>query len=126
MALHLAAFAGQLDPDVVREYAGFAHAVDVALADMARIQQSPDLTPSGRVKRLEARRAEASNALNPLRGTIQRTQSRLNDVERAAVPPRPPTQDNATLHRIREIRDRLTGKQSLEVLQFALECRRPR
>src|SRR4029453_6818943 len=111
MALHLAAFAGQLDPDVVREYAGVAHGVDATLADMARIQQSPDLTTQGRAKQLEARRAEANTALlNPLRAKLQRTQQRFADVERAAVPPRPPTQDNATLHREREIRDRLTGK----------------
>lgn len=122
IALHFAAFAGQLDLSVVRDYASYAHAVDVANADIARIEQSPDLTPMGRAKKAAARRAEASKALNPLRATIQRTQSRLNDTERAALPPWPLPQDPATIARDPEIRDRLMGKESLEVWQLAIDA----
>jgi hypothetical protein len=122
ISLHLAAYAGQLHPDVVREYAGYAHGVDLARRDMAVIATSPDLTPAGRAKNLDKRRADASKALDPLRATIERTRQRLVDVERSAVPPRPATQDQSTIAREREIRDRLTGKESLTVLQYAIDA----
>ena len=83
---------------------------------MAVIATSPDLMPAGRAKNLDKRRADASKVLDPLRATIERTRQRLVDVERSAVPPRPATQDQSTIAREREIRDRLTGKESLTVL----------
>jgi hypothetical protein len=123
VALHLAAYVDHLDATLTREYAALAHGVDIAKADMARLGASLDLSAAGRVKAVEGRRREALKVLlDPVRQRIARIEHRLADVEREALPPHAPTQDLGTLLLQREIRDRLTGRDSLEVLQHAVSA----
>jgi hypothetical protein len=113
--LHLDVFESRVHPNVMTEVlVPLKREVEGAVAHLRSIARSREYTAEGRSKRLAQVRGEALARLEPQRERVAKTRARLMDVETRALAAAKTT-DLAGLLLEREIRDRLQGRDPLEI-----------
>lgn len=104
-------------PDALNGWRTIGRAVAGVLDQIDALKTSRDYTPEGRVKQIAAKYAEGLTVLQPLRESVARGRARLAAIE-ARVATASKSTDLASLFEEREIRDRLQGRDALQIQEF--------
>jgi hypothetical protein len=117
MTIHLAEQHHRPHPDALNGWREIGRAVAGVLEQIDALKTSRDYTPEGRVKQIAAKYAEGLTVLQPLRESVARGRKRLAEIE-ARVATASKSTDLASLFEEREIRDRLQGRDALQIQEL--------